>query len=283
MRPKPAPRLTPGARIGADLTVLGVLDDGGRDPVYIAWHHRGWCPVACKLFRTRAQARREAGIIGALAHPNIVRPLGFGEPPHLLMEYLEGPTLSTLLKTLPARRLRVSDALRAAIHLGAALAHMHERGFVHLDVKPRNAIVTRGRPVLFDFGAARARADWGTRRLEGTDPYMAPEQCRREKVSPATDIFALGATLYELLAGEKPFPPGARRGAFPQLTQDPAPLRGHRPSVPSALETIVHRCLSRDPAARPLLSALLPSLHEHIRGGAPMWPPDFDPGPAAAV
>jgi serine/threonine protein kinase len=270
-------RFSVGAKIGEDLTVLGALDEGGTDAVYIVWHHRAWCPMACKVFATAERAKREADVLAALAHPNIVRPLGLGQPPHLLMEYLEGPTLSRLLKTSPRRRLRISDALRVAIHLGGALAHMHGRGFLHLDVKPRNAIVTRGRPVLFDFGTVRPRRDWGKAFLEGTDPYMAPEQCRRQPVSPATDVYGLGVILYEMIAGGRPFPDGSRRRSFPQLTKDPTPLRRHRPSAARMLEAIVHRCINPDPALRPTLVELLPELHRHIRGGAPMWPAGFRP------
>jgi serine/threonine protein kinase len=272
------PRFSVGSRIGKDLAVLGAIDEGGLDPVYVVWHYRAWCPMACKVFRSEPQAEREAHTLAALAHPNIVRPLGFGKPAYLLMEYLEGPTLSRLLKTLPQRRLRVSDALRVSIHLGSALVHMHQCGFLHLDVKPRNAIVTRGRPVLFDFGAARAQGKWKEALLEGTDPYMAPEQCRREPVSPATDVYALGVTLYEILAGTRPFPDGRRHRSFPQLTQSPTPPRRYRPSIPPALEAVVLQCMSADPALRPTLPELLPQLHEHIRGGAPMWPAGFHPG-----
>jgi serine/threonine protein kinase len=233
--------------------------------------------MACKVFRTAERARQEASVLAALAHPNIVRPLGVGDPAHLLMEFLEGPTLRRLINATPQHRLRISDALRVAIHLGAALVHMHGRGFLHLDVKPRNVIVVRGRPVLFDFGTARPRRAWRRRLLEGTDPYMAPEQCRREPVTPATDVFALGVTLYEMLAGMRPFPDGNRRRSFPQLTTDPEPVRRHREAVPRALEDIVHQCLAHDPARRPTPAALLPQLHGLIRSGPPMWPADFRP------
>jgi serine/threonine protein kinase len=277
MTPVRAPRYRVGSRIGDDTTVLGILDDGGREPVYIVWHHRAWCPMACKVFRTAARARQEAIVLAALAHPNIVRPLGVGEPAHLLMEFLEGPTLRRLINAMPQHRLGISDALRVAIHLGTALIHMHERGFFHLDVKPRNVIVVRGRPVLFDFGTARPKSGWRRRLLEGTDPYMAPEQCRREPVTPATDVFGLGVTLYEMLAGRRPFPDGTRRRSFPQLNADPEQLRRHRPAVPRKLEGIVHQCLAHDPARRPSLAELLPDLHGLVRSGPPMWPAGFQP------
>jgi eukaryotic-like serine/threonine-protein kinase len=169
----------------------------------------------------------------------------------------------------------LSDALRVIIHLGAALIHMHERGFLHLDVKPKNVMVVHGRPIL--FGTARPRTAWRRRLLTGTDLYMAPEQCRQEPVTPATDVFGLGITLYQMLAGRRPFPDGKRRRSFPQLTTKPLPLRGHRPAVPQALEDIVQQCLAYDATQRPLPAQLLQELHRLIRSGAPMWPSGFQP------
>jgi serine/threonine protein kinase len=267
-----------GARIGADLTVLGIIDGGGREPVCIVWHHRAWCPMACKLFRSSAAARREAAILSAVAHPNVVRLLGLGAPAHLLMEFLEGPPLSRLIDTSPQGRLKASDALRVAIHLGAALEHVHGQGYLHLDVKPANVIVARGgRPILFDFGTARRQSARRPRDPAGTDPYIAPEECLLQDATPAADVFGLGVTLYEMLTGELPFPKGDDGDPFPQTGRPPVPLREHRRGLPSGLDELVLRCLARDPAARPPLARLLPALNGFIRGGPAMWPPGFRP------
>jgi serine/threonine protein kinase len=280
----PEQRLGLGARIGAELTVLGTVDDTGDEPVYIVWHHRAWCPMACKLMRSTRRARREADLLRRLAHPNIVRLLGVGEPPHILMEFLEGPTLLQLVRSRPQRRLPLSDALRVAVHDGAALVHVHERGFLHLDVKPSNIILARGRPVLFDFGTARRRRERRPRAIIGTDAYMAPEQCRREVLTPASDVFGLGATLYELLTGELPFPKGDGRTPFPQCTLPPVPMRARRGDVPAALDRLVLRCLAAEPGLRPASpAALLPELHGFIRRGPPMWPSGFVPDAPVAV
>jgi serine/threonine protein kinase len=266
-----------GERIGDQLTVLGLLDKRRRHPVYIVWHDRAWCPMACKAFRSLRKARREAEFLSALCHPNIVRLLGVGKPAHLLTEFLEGPTLSQLLDSKPRQWLSVADSVRVAIHLGSALAHVHDRGLLHLDVKPSNVIIAHGRPVLFDFGSARRQDEERPPYPAGTEGYIAPEEYLRRKVTPAADVYALGVTLYEMLLGDMPFPVATSRNPHPGLRRLPDPIRPLRPAVPMALEQLVMRCLARDPADRPTLATLLPALHEFTRSGPRMWPENFQP------
>src|SRR5262249_7402229 len=194
---------------------------------------------------------------------------------HLLTEFLEGPLLGDLVRGHPRRRLGVSDAMRVGVHLGAALAHIHEQGFVHLDVKPWNAVVVRGRPVLIDLGSARrpGRLD----RPVGTRPYMAPEQCRAGRVSAATDIYGLGITIYETLTGTLPFPRARRGVPLPQLVSVPVPARRRVPGIPATLDALLASCLAADPRDRPGLETLLPALNGFIRGGPSMWPATIHP------
>jgi len=269
------PRVPAESHAGSDLTILGAIDASGRYPVSIAWSVRNWCPVACKTFPSARRLAREARLLAQLHHPNIVRFLGTAKPHHLLTEFLEGPLLGDLVRGHPRRRLGVSDAMRVGVHLGAALAHIHEQGFVHLDVKPWNAVVVRGRPVLIDLGSARrpGRLD----RPVGTRPYMAPEQCRAGRVSAATDIYGLGITIYETLTGTLPFP-RARRGApLPQLVSVPVPARRRVPGIPATLDALLASCLAADPRDRPGLETLLPALNGFIRGGPSMWPASIHP------
>ncbi len=277
--------ITVGTRIGTDLTVLGVVNDNGTESVYIVWHHRCWCPMACKVVTSARRAENEAKIVSALAHPNIVRSFGVEQSNHLLMEFLEGPTLDQLARSRPKNRLGISDALRVAIHLGSALRHIHERGFFHMDVKPPNVIVTRGRPVLIDFGIARYQADPRPDTNIGTEPYMAPEECLLDSITPAADVFGLGVTLFELLTGHLPFPSGTESEPYMQLKLAPRAIRSYRSAVPARLDELIRSCLAREPTARPSLASLLPALHDFVRSGAPMWPADFRPdddGPPGA-
>ncbi|MDX2258998.1 MAG: serine/threonine-protein kinase [Hyphomicrobiaceae bacterium] len=274
-RPRP---WRPGQRIDTRFTVIGVIDDGGPEPVYIVWNHETWCPMALKRMTSPERARREGGVLDRLAHPNVVRCLGVVEPGYLLMEFLEGPTLSAFYKAQPGGRMRLSDALRTGVHIAAALHTAHERGYIHCDVKPRNVIVTPGgRPVLFDFGLARERAEWSEARLEGTDPYMPPEQCRQQPLSPATDVYALGVSLFEMITGKPPFPDGTKKREFPQLSMQPRRLRSLRPGAPRALEDLIGACLSAEAADRPALGEVMVGLAGAIRGGPPMWPAGFSP------
>jgi serine/threonine-protein kinase len=266
-----------GTRLGTDLTVLGIVDDRHDEPVYLVWHHKSWCPMLCKVLRSSETAQREADILLALAHPNIVRCFGVEGSSNLLMEYLEGPNLHRLLKTRPKRRLGINDALRITIYIGAALSHVHDRGLLHLDVKPSNIVVVNGRPTLCDFGIARWQTAPRPKGMRGTEGYVAPEECRLEEITPAADIFSLGVTFYELLTGKLPFSEKADGEPYPQILQTPSPIRLHRTGVPVGLEELVLKCLDRDPKARPILTVLLPSLHRYISRGPRMWPTGFQP------
>jgi serine/threonine-protein kinase len=276
-------RFRPGAKVGPRHTVLAVVDKApGRHPVLIVWDHRSWCPMACKVFASPEKARAEAKILSALGHPNIVRLFEVGADGGLFIEFVEGETLADLMDRHEEGRFRVADALRIAIHVGAALEHMHGRGVMHLDLSPSNVILRRdGRPVLVDFGAARLQGEARPPRVVGTDPYIAPEECCRDETSRPADVFGLGVLLFELLTGELPFPKGTRADPFPQTRREPARLRAFRPGAPRSLDDLVSSCLRREPSARPHLADLLPRLHDHIRSGPRMWPAGFRPGPAA--
>jgi serine/threonine-protein kinase len=167
--------------------------------------------------------------------------------------------------------------------VGAALNHLHRRGFLHLDLKPANLLLRDGIPVLVDFDTARP-IDAGVRprsRL-GTPPYMAPEHAARQALSPATDVYGLGALLYELLTGRWVFEeyyeierdPDDVAAQFPQLAGSlPEPPSRFRAGISPALDDTVLTCLAPDPSARfPAMHQLLLALMAELGEPVSLWP-----------
>jgi serine/threonine protein kinase len=177
-----------------------------------------------------------------------------GPHPHLLLEHLEGPRLSTLLRKygpLPPEQL-----VPLAVQLCSALHYLAHENTVHLDVKPSN-IIMGAPPRLIDLSVARSlQAAASLDHPVGTDAYMAPEQCdpvRLGPVAPAADVWGLGVTLYRAATGERPFSdPGAKDDPaeirWPQLVESPAPPSRR---LPSALVDPIMACLASEPAERP--------------------------------
>ena len=202
-----------GASIGDDLTVIGHLSVGRLAELYQVWSAAYLCALTCKIILpqfapTSKAARaltREATLLRRLAHPHIVQVFGQGSHDgrvFLLQEYLHGPSLLALIEAAPQRQVPTPDALKAIVHLCAALAHLHDRGYVHQDIKPANVLLRGGIPILIDFDVAyRIQPGQTPHAPCGTDPYMAPEQCLHEALSPATDLYSVGAVLYEMLTG----------------------------------------------------------------------------------
>jgi serine/threonine protein kinase len=265
-------RYAVGDTIGRDLIVTAILSEvPDRHPIYLVWDKRSWCAVACKVYRNSRKAQQEHEILSSLSHPNIIRSLGTYEPAIMLTEYLYGPTLEGLAAKCAGNRLGIRDAIRAVIHVGGALAHLHQRGWVHLDIKPSNILLVHGRPILFDFGAARVVGGPRPPVVQGTDPYMAPEECTLGAVSPASDVFSLGVTLFELLTGEHPFR-DTQDDFYPQTVEEPLAIRTLRPRVPRELAALIQSCLSSAPEKRPELKQLLPKLNGFLTGKGRMWP-----------
>jgi serine/threonine protein kinase len=267
-------RLRRGASIGNHLTILRRLDRRGSDPVLLVWDHRSWCPAVCKVFRSKRRAAREMAALSTFDHPNIVRCLGIEPPSYVLLEHLQGPTLNQLLEKQNRGRLGLADAIRLTIHIAASLQHVHQKGFVHLDVKPDNVVIVSGRPVLFDFGSLRAGGSKRRSHVHGTDPYIAPEEWRGETVNSAADVFSLGVMLFEMLTGHLPFGPSTRTFSRGRAVP-PKTVQHYRARISHKLEALVHQCLAWDAAARPTLTVLIPALHQEIAKGPRMWPKEL--------
>jgi len=198
---------------------------------------------------------REAQTAGSLQHPNVVTIYDFGEvDDHLFiaMEYVEGNDLADLLSKNVA--IPIIEALDLIVGLLNGLAYAHKRGIIHRDIKPANVRVdTEGKARLMDFGVAHlASSDMtSTGMLLGTPAYMAPEQITGGSVTAETDIFSVGAVLYELLAGRRPFVGDTLQSLmYSILNRAPESLEAIVPKLPTGLHDVVMRSLQKEPSHR---------------------------------
>jgi serine/threonine protein kinase len=251
---------------------IRLLGGGRAHEAYLAWDDRLFSLVVAKILRPhlvgdegpRRQIAAEARAFAALQHPVLPRcfeaPID-GAKPHLALDFLEGPRLSTLLRKQGS--LAVEQTLPLALQLCSALHYMGREGWVHLDVKPKNVVM--GAPAkLIDLSIARTLdAARATKGPIGTDAYMAPEQCCVEGVDigPPADIWGLGVAVYEAIAGHLPFPEGRDDGSieerFPQLECEPVPFPK---DVPPILADPVIACLRKRPGDRPTAEELAGAL-----------------------
>jgi serine/threonine-protein kinase len=258
-------RSLPFERLGA-YRVLEVLGRGGMGAVYRAVDERTSTPVALKVVLPELASdeaflerfRREGRLAAAVRHENVVALLDSGESRgslYLVLEFVPGGSLKARLKTGPLPWREVAS-LGAGIARG--LASLHAAGLVHRDLKPDNVLLDeRGHPKIADLGLAR-RADGAvsqaltkTGELVGTFEYMAPEQANAAgNVDARADLYALGATLYALLAGRPPFVGSGLGLVKKHLFEAPAPLRSIEIELPRELDALVLRLLSKDPGAR---------------------------------
>jgi len=263
--------------IVAGYRIDGVLGSGGMGQVYLARDTQLHRTVAIKLVDPRRQSAqdlvREARLAASLDHPAICTIHGvdyLGEEPFLVMEHVKGRPLSKVIRG--RRSVSVTTALDFARQIVAAVAHAHDRGVIHGDLKSSNIMVgPDGRITILDFGLAR-RAGGAAREIEttrpspssgaaGTVPYMAPEIIRGRQATVQSDIWALGVLLFEMVAGRRPF----AGGTFYETASNILINQRMRMEslVHGPIREVIDRCLSVDPAgryqsARELASALKP-------------------------
>jgi formylglycine-generating enzyme required for sulfatase activity len=250
----------PGERFGA-YRIESLLGQGGMGAVFLARDERLERAVALKLIRPErlfssvAKERfwREAKLVARLEHPGICPIYEVGEEngiPFLAMRALQGETLAQRIAAGGPRDWREIVALGA--QLARALHHAHERGIVHRDVKPGNVMLTADGPLLLDFGVARDDSDAAltmTGELTGTPLYMAPEQVAPNGRVPdrTADVYALGATLYEAIAGQRMLDGVSLRELLEAvLRRDPAPLSRLRPDAPRDLDVVIAKAIDKD-------------------------------------
>src|SRR5215468_1940938 len=241
------------------------LGQGGRKRVYLSTDTSTGDEVAVALYDTsgvgaaiQARARREAEAMRKLGdHRHIVSVLDAGEDdgnPFIVSRYMPGGDVLGLLAAAGGH-LEVSRAVEIAADVTRALEHAHSRGIVHRDLKPANVwIDDDGHASLGDFGLAtteaRSRVSGGT--LVGTVAYLPPEQALGEASSPQSDLYSLGALLYEMLSGQPPFPGDDAVSIISQhLHADPVPPSRHNPKVPEAVDRAVLGLLAKRPEDRP--------------------------------
>ncbi len=279
----PCPPESARPLVVGEYELIEELARGGMGVVHRARHRGLKRMVALKMILSGAMATyeerqrflREAELAANLDHPSIVPIYEVGEyqdRPYFSMKLVDGGSLSRQLG-------RFADDPRAAARLVSILAraihYAHGRGFLHLDLKPSNVLLdAQGRPYLTDFGLARrAGADSSlsiSGAILGTPSYMAPEQAigSRARLGPATDVYGLGAILYELLAGRPPFrSPTVMETVVQVLERDPAPPRSIRPEIPRELDSICLKCLEKSPKDRySSAAALADELDGYLQG-----------------
>jgi serine/threonine-protein kinase len=239
---------------------------GGMATVYVARDIKHDRPVALKLLRPDISAvigaerfLHEIRVAAHLQHPHLLPLFDSGEADGLLfyvMPYVEGESLRDRIRR--ERQLSIEDAVKIATQVAGALDYAHRQGVIHRDIKPENILLHDGQAMIADFGIALAvRVAGGTRITEtglslGTPHYMSPEQASADRdLDGRTDIYALGAVLYEMLAGEPPHTgPSAQAVVAKLMTEDPKPLTQSRRTVPPHIDDAVMRALSKLPADR---------------------------------
>src|SRR3954453_20534739 len=254
-------------RLGRDVAVKVLRADLARDPQF------------------QERFRREAQNAAALNHPAIVAVYDTGETkteygplPYIVMEYVDGRTLRDIVKTQGP--LTGKRAMEVMADVCAALDFSHRHGIIHRDVKPANIMITKtGAVKVMDFGIARATTDGQaavtqTAAVIGTAQYLSPEQARGEAVDARSDVYAAGCVLYELLTGEPPFTGDSPVAvAYQHVREDPKSPSEVNPAVPPALDAIVLKALSKNPANRYQSAAEMRSDLVRVRSGqAPLAP-----------
>jgi CRP-like cAMP-binding protein len=247
----------------------------GRDVAIKLYHATGGDDAESR--NARRMFMGEAHMIGKLQHPNIVPIYDAGEENgrrYVVTEHIHGArTLSAYCR--PGSLLPVDQVVSIVYKCAKALHYAHTRGVVHRDIKPSNILLTQDGDVrIVDFGIALV-ADSDVSLLEGvagSPAYMSPEQVQGRDLGPRSDLYSLGAVMYEMLAGQRPFRAGALGKLLKEVVHSAAePLRELRPELPEELAELVHRVLEKDPERRfrngAELAAELTRIHQKLRAG----------------
>ncbi len=283
------------AVLGTAYRIEGELGSGGMSRVFVASETALARRVVVKVLPPQLAVgingerfRREIQLAASLQHPHIVPLLaagGSGDVFYYTMPLVEGESLRSRLAR--QHRLSIRDVLRTLRDIADALAYAHARGIVHRDIKPANVLLSDGHAVVTDFGVAKALTHAGAESnlttlgmAIGTPAYMAPEQAAGDpNVDARADIYALGVTAYEMLAGVSPFGNRAPHQMLAAHVMEPVkPIGMLRPDTPPPVADLVMQCLEKDPAHRPANAAALRDALEE-RTGALHTPPESSARP----
>ncbi len=255
-----------GKVISGRYKIESLIGSGGMANVYKAYDNTLNRVVALKVLKEEHREdlefvrrfEREARAVLSLSHENIVRSYDVGEDgdiSYIVLEYVEGSTIKEMIKSDGPMAPKV--AVNLTCQVLDALAHAHQKGIIHRDIKPQNVIVTpRGRAKLTDFGIARdvaatTRTFAGSNTVMGSVHYISPEQARGEDVTEASDIYSCAIMLYEMLTGQVPF--GGDNSvaiALKHLQEDITPPAEINPKIPSALSDVVVKAAAKEPELR---------------------------------
>jgi serine/threonine-protein kinase len=257
------------SRLGGRFVLERKIGSGGMSTIFLGRDEVLDRPVAVKILRggfggseVGARFRREGRTAARLSHPNVVQVYDAGEDEldgrevsYIVMEYVPGGDLGKLVEEKGP--LSEKELARIGADVASGLAHAHNRGIIHRDIKPQNILIDDyGRPKLADFGIARAldvteATQTQTGSYLGTASYSSPEQLRGGEITPKSDVYSLGCTLYEAAVGEPPFSGSPIAVANQQLTKSPPPPRARGATMSEPVEALVLACLAKDPADRP--------------------------------
>lgn len=251
--------------LGGRYELIEKIGSGGMADIYRTLDHQLQREVAVKILRDplamdqsfQENFLHEARAAANLSHPNIVTIFDFGrddETLYIVMEYIAGTDLKTLIRR--RKHLTPLEAVELMKKISDGVGYAHRAGLVHCDLKPQNIMVTPDNKVkITDFGVSRALAtiqpDEHSDIVWGSPQYFSPEQASGGAPSPASDVYSLGAILYEMITGQPPFvADSAADLARLHLTAEPIPPRSIESSIPEPLQQIVLKVLAKEPSAR---------------------------------